>query len=416
MLIRINKFDVQMSFKQYQNSSVKPNVYTYHPGGIAPSISEGSTDATRVIGNFSLNVPDKLTRNLKKGSKTLKMRKDCVINILIFKKGQSMIGRKQGTYKCKELGCNFKLSYSTNPKALVGKQIVLLYLRSKWDWQELLKVRPPNQIWIFYCRESPLHDQGIVPPPWLLRTTYNWTMTYRSDSTINAAYGAYIPGEPEIAINDTRNWAAKKTKLVAWMASNCNMQGWPRTTFVKTFSQKYLKVDMLGSCGTLSCPKGERCQHILSRYKFYFALENSLCTEYITEKFWRNALLYGSVPIVFGAAREDYERLAPPNSFIHLSDFDSPEKLRDYLLKLDGNDTLYNQYFEWKKYGRLQMMPIGRLFLPKTFCEMAAKYLETQNKLEPTVTYKLPSLKMWWQRSCNKIDNVPVVDKVLKGK
>jgi len=54
------------------------------------------------------------------------------------------------------------------------------------------------------------------------------------------------------------------------------------------------------------------------------------------------------VPVVMGAKKRDYEALAPPNSFIHVNDFAGPRQLADYLLLLDGNDTLYNEYFRWR--------------------------------------------------------------------
>lgn len=38
----------------------------------------------------------------------------------------------------------------------------------------------------------------------------------------------------------------------------------------------------------------------ITRYKFVIAYENSVCTDYITEKIWR-PLALGIVPIYFGA-------------------------------------------------------------------------------------------------------------------
>ena len=49
------------------------------------------------------------------------------------------------------------------------------------------------------------------------------------------------------------------------------------------------------------------------------------------------------VPIVMGARRRDYERVAPPNSFIHVDDFESPFQLANYLKKLDKDEALYNK-------------------------------------------------------------------------
>lgn len=55
-------------------------------------------------------------------------------------------------------------------------------------------------------------------------------------------------------------------------------------------------------------------------YKFYLAFENSVCRDYATEKFY-NALLYNTVPIVYGGA--DYAKLAPRQSYIDVRNFTS---------------------------------------------------------------------------------------------
>ncbi len=52
-----------------------------------------------------------------------------------------------------------------------------------------------------------------------------------------------------------------------------------------------------------------------------------------------------------GASKEDYDKVVPPKSVIHVDEFDSPKKLAEYLHKLDKNDTLYNEYFRWKGSG-----------------------------------------------------------------
>ena len=58
---------------------------------------------------------------------------------------------------------------------------------------------------------------------------------------------------------------------------------------------------------------------------------------------------------MMGARREDYEAVAPTNSFIHVDDFESPQSLAEYLRRLDANDTLYNEYFRWK--GTMELAP-----------------------------------------------------------
>lgn len=55
-------------------------------------------------------------------------------------------------------------------------------------------------------------------------------------------------------------------------------------------------------------------------YKFYLSFENSICRDYVTEKFY-NALLFKTVPIVYGGA--NYSAVAPKGSYINVRDFPS---------------------------------------------------------------------------------------------
>ena len=63
-----------------------------------------------------------------------------------------------------------------------------------------------------------------------------------------------------------------------------------------------LQVDVYGKCGKLKCGRGEsvqqqiidtntRCDETISHYKFYLAFENTLCPDYVTEKFFRTLTL-----------------------------------------------------------------------------------------------------------------------------
>ena len=145
--------------------------------------------------------------------------------------------------------------------------------------------KPAHQIWIVQHKESPWHNR-IEPRS--LRGLVNWTATYRRDSTIVLPYQWYtnVPGgkppSPEV------NFAVGKTKNVAWFVSNCaNRNG--RQNYAKELA-KFIDVDVYGGCGKLSCQK-ELCYKMLKTdYKFYLAFENSHCVEYITEKFFINAL------------------------------------------------------------------------------------------------------------------------------
>ncbi|XP_074660562.1 glycoprotein 3-alpha-L-fucosyltransferase A-like [Tubulanus polymorphus] len=213
--------------------------------------------------------------------------------------------------------------------------------------------RPAHQIRVMFAVESPLHT------PLHNGTGYqsglNWTATYRRDSTIPVPYGVFVPFDESVRFDSPKkNYARGKRKKVAWFVSNCYEKN-DRQNLAKELS-KYIDVDVYGDCGALNCTRDREneCLDLLNTsYKFYLAFENSNCREYITEKFFLNGLSRDVLPIVYGAHKDDYERVSPPHSFIHVDDFESPKQLAEYLHILDRNDDLYNSYFRWKGTGRV---------------------------------------------------------------
>ncbi|XP_033226468.1 glycoprotein 3-alpha-L-fucosyltransferase A-like isoform X2 [Belonocnema kinseyi] len=207
--------------------------------------------------------------------------------------------------------------------------------------------RSADQVWVIYILESPYH------PTALKNVVVNWTATYRRDSDIVAPYSRWLNFDPSVTqIQQTLNYASNKTKKVAWFVSNCNAKN-QRMQYAKELSE-YIQVDIYGACGSLSCPRseGQACFDMLDAdYKFYLAFEDSNCRDYITEKFLVNGLGHNVLPIVMGAHPNDYIKIAPYRSYIHVEDFQSPIELAEYLHQLDNDDELYNSYFKWKGTG-----------------------------------------------------------------
>ena len=155
------------------------------------------------------------------------------------------------------------------------------------------RVKPPGQIWVMYLLESPayvveIHNVGDL---------INWTATFRWDSTIVTPYAKFVPFPYTASTNSripstVKNYAAGKTKMVVWFASNCFSRN-KRGEYVEELS-RYLPVDVFGMCGKPFCRRKDRnCWLRLRReYKFYLSFENSNCDYYITEKFFDNALRY----------------------------------------------------------------------------------------------------------------------------
>ncbi|XP_064480218.1 glycoprotein 3-alpha-L-fucosyltransferase A-like [Ornithodoros turicata] len=208
--------------------------------------------------------------------------------------------------------------------------------------------RHPGQIWILYMLENPYQTPLDRGKEWI-----NWTATYRRDSDIVTPYAKFVLFDPfvkKLPLNG-RNFAQNKSKAVAWFVSNCRAHN-SRLEYAQEL-RKYIQVDIYGRCGPLKCPRteSEHCLQMLSEhYKFYLAFENANCRDYITEKFY-NALRQNVVPIVMGASRTDYQKVAPFHSYIHVDDFETPKDLAEYLKHLDRNTDLYNEYFAWKGTG-----------------------------------------------------------------
>ncbi|XP_023349074.1 alpha-(1,3)-fucosyltransferase C [Eurytemora carolleeae] len=168
--------------------------------------------------------------------------------------------------------------------------------------------RSSKQFYVYFSWESPFLD-GIDGFESRFNYLFNLTMTYRRDSDIYTPFGKteklteQVKWEP--LKNDTR-------KLAAWIVSHCKTDS-GREKYVEEM-KKWMPVDQFGDCNEEVCADDEKCYDSMEKkYKFYLSFENSLCQDYITEKFW-NFLGQNIVPIVLGTG--PYKEIAPPNSYI----------------------------------------------------------------------------------------------------
>ncbi|XP_075044073.1 4-galactosyl-N-acetylglucosaminide 3-alpha-L-fucosyltransferase FUT6-like [Mixophyes fleayi] len=233
--------------------------------------------------------------------------------------------------------------------------------------------RPEGQYWVWFNLESPSHSPNLG----FMDNLINLTMSYRSDSDIFTPYGWLQKND--LVHNFT---IPKKSKLVSWVVSNWN----PHSKRVQFYEEmkKHITIDVYGQ---FHLPLARQDIHTaISKYKFYLSFENSLHKDYITEKLWKNAFKSGTVPIVLGSTRENYERFIPSDSFIHVDDFPSPKELADYLLDLDKNNQKYEQYFNW----RSKLWPVAEVDWNINYCKACIA-------LHKAPSYRsLPSLSKWY--------------------
>uniref|UniRef100_H2UKP0 Fucosyltransferase n=2 Tax=Takifugu rubripes TaxID=31033 RepID=H2UKP0_TAKRU len=197
-------------------------------------------------------------------------------------------------------------------------------------------VRPSFQKWVWFNMESPSHSSRHAG----MESLFNLTMNYHLDSDIPLPYLSVIATE-----NVEDFVPPSKNKLVCWIVSNWN----PEHARVKFYNElyKHVEVHTFGRAFGEQLPDEETLP-IIASCKFYLSFENSIHKDYFTEKLY-NPLAVGTVPVVLGPPRENYENIIHGDAFIHVEDFASAKELADYLLLLDKNEEMYLKYFQWRR-------------------------------------------------------------------
>ncbi|KAK2872490.1 hypothetical protein Q8A67_022387 [Cirrhinus molitorella] len=181
--------------------------------------------------------------------------------------------------------------------------------------------RPAKQRWVWLSLEAP-ENMGDLSQ---YNNLFNLTMSYHPYADITVPYGKLLQRRNQgLDIVTPKN----KSYKACWVVSN--YQKWQKRSAVYQELKNHLNVQLFGISANKPLPK-EALLPTISRCYFYLAFENTQSPHYITEKLWRNAFQAGTVPVVLGPPRKDYEAVAPANSFIHVDDFKSVKALAEYL-------------------------------------------------------------------------------------
>ncbi|CAK9297254.1 unnamed protein product [Gordionus sp. m RMFG-2023] len=334
--------------------------------------------------------------------------------------------------------CPLKNCYLTYNKNIRNKADMIIFNAFHVSSYPPLLHKPKNQKWLFYLIESPYH----IWRNFSMMGNMDYISTYTSDSDIVSPYGAYVPLDDRTHIIIEPTNFHSKSRLVAIIVSHCET---PNNRELLIFQLSlFIPIHVYGNCekkwrkkfeydevkskivfhtfpriiarnndtflpnnmtidssnfdsendenGDKICAykekefENEKCLRYLGKnYKFYLSFENSACKEYITEKFWYNALSFNMLPVVYGPFRYEYREIGPPNSFIHaVEDSEGNVKmLADIIIKVGSSKARYNRYFEWKKFGKVEnYMMKGPTNQNPMWCTICQKIMAFNEKLK----------------------------------
>lgn len=235
---------------------------------------------------------------------------------------------------------------------------VYVFTTSRFNFNNLPVPRNFNkELWAlmdgFALNENRIIDDNIL-------NLFNFSATFSRHSDVPFPLRYLHTVDHLISVEYYVATPAKNTYLrniapILYIQSECNCST-ERDAYVKEL-MKFQKIDSYGKClnnRKLPLSAQSNSEHLLKFigfYKFVIVIEDSICEDYISEKFWQ-ALLAGVVPIYFGSlSAKDW---FPNNkSAILLQDFPTPQLLSDYINKLMKDDNLYDEYLDHKILGKI---------------------------------------------------------------
>mmetsp|Transcript_47142 Transcript_47142/g.147534 ORF Transcript_47142/g.147534 Transcript_47142/m.147534 type:complete len:427 (-) Transcript_47142:27-1307(-) len=168
--------------------------------------------------------------------------------------------------------------------------------------------------------------------------------TFQSCGTVNEMVERRVSGRAFL------NQTFLRPGSIVGMISNCGSSY--RQQYIAEL-MKHIKIDQYGTCFNNKQleshqRRGSSQWHtekekVLSQYKVSLAMENTIKSDYVTEKVY-NALAVGSLPVYHGT--QDVIKYVPSNSIIHAGNF-TPVKLAEHLSKVLEDQTLFESYFQW---------------------------------------------------------------------
>lgn len=233
-----------------------------------------------------------------------------------------------------------------------------VFTTSRFNFNDLPMPRNPHKhLWAlmdgFAVNENKIVTEKIL-------NLFNFSATFSRHSDVPFPLRYLHTLEDIISVEHFVSTPGKNAHLqniapILYIQSECNCST-ERDAYVKEL-MNLQKIDSYGKClhnrkiPLATQSDNEYFLKFIGFYKFVIVIENSICEDYISAKFWQ-ALHVGVVPIYFGSLTvKDW--FPNEKSAILLQDFPTPKLLSDYIDMLMKNDDLYDEYLEHKILGKI---------------------------------------------------------------
>jgi alpha-1,3-fucosyltransferase 10 len=260
--------------------------------------------------------------------------------------------------------CSAPATFTIDQGALADADAVVFHIPSLPDSE--MPTKRAGQLWIAWSMESRVMCPRLADQKFMAQ--FDLTMTYERASDV---WVPYLDVGIESGLAQS---IAPKTapSPIVYLQSNPNDRCGRMAYAAEVM--KVVRVDSFGQVHrnqTIPIAAGWPARRELYRnYKFTLAFENSIVTDYVTEKFFE-PLIAGSVPVYRGAA--EVGDLAPaPDCYVDVGNFASARELGRYLNHLDSNDDEYLSYQAWRTSGLSEQFEAVLANLRTgTFCRLA---------------------------------------------
>ena len=224
---------------------------------------------------------------------------------------------------------------------LQAEEVIVFHDAIKDDRSNLPPLpRPGFQRWVWLNLQPPANTRRIPG----VDNLFNLSLNFRKDADIQVrwdlTYNKVQAGPPALP---------PKAHVVCYIQGDNGTQGHSyyqelsKHIHVQVFSTPLLLNDYFNA---------------VSSCKFHLAFEDLIYRDYITERL-NGPLAVGTVPVVLGPPRVNYEDFVPGDALVHVNDFPNAKSLADFLKRMDADDAAYRRYFLWRQYFSAQRHPVA---------------------------------------------------------